>query len=178
MERSAGFLTADKRGRRHAEKRWKEMGGRTKPGAGSATAIGKMECGQEDMWSRRSQVAVSAGFWSDCKSSVTEITGKRMRMSIATAAAWVRRLAPLGLAIRSQRHTISAASRAQTRFRRDSMLLSDSIPVRDASWSRTGWVRDAGQRYGGFAIPFCSTILRRVGGSFIGSQLQASRGRG
>ena len=64
MERSAGFLTADKRGRRHAEKRWKEMGGRTKPGAGSATAIGKMECGQEDMWSRRSQVAVSAGFWS------------------------------------------------------------------------------------------------------------------
>ena len=59
----------------------------------------------------------SAGFWRACRSSVTEITGSRTRMTTTRATNCVRRLKHSHGAWRIHSQNISVASSAQTRLR-------------------------------------------------------------
>lgn len=104
----------------------KESSART--GDGRAPIAGKMECGDETTWTRRRQLSVSAGFCMACRSSVTEMTGNRIRISTARATTWVLRLAPARRAYRSQMHRIVTADSAHARFRISSIRDSGSTP--------------------------------------------------
>ena len=78
------------------------------------------------MWLRRAQQSSSAGFWRACRSSVTEITGRRITMSIANAAICVPMLTRLWGACLSHSLTSTAASNAQTRLSANSICIPDS----------------------------------------------------
>jgi hypothetical protein len=85
-----------------------------------------MQCVAEWAWPRRWQQSVSAGFWAACRSSVTEMTGNRIRRSTASATSCMRRSVPLREAMPSHRLAIKAASITQARFRASSILKTDS----------------------------------------------------
>lgn len=99
--------------------------------SGRAATTGKMECGQAAQWSRRWQVSVSAGFWIDHRSSLTEITGNRMTMSMTRATNDICRSLTARRPSRSQRYTMATASSAQAELRNNSMLNPDSIPGKE-----------------------------------------------
>lgn len=109
-----------------AAKRKKPKENSAKTGGGSAATTGKMEWEFDTTWSRRRQQSASAGFWAAIRSSVTEITGKRITISMASAANCVPLRVPFEGAWCSHWLTITVASNAQARLRVNSILSPDS----------------------------------------------------
>lgn len=95
MEASAGLSTVGTGKLEEAAKRRKPNDDSATTNGGSVATMGEIKCGQDAEWLRRAQHSSSAGFWMVSRSSVTDITGKRITMSIASAAICVRRLEPL-----------------------------------------------------------------------------------
>jgi hypothetical protein len=71
----------------------------------------------------RRQESGSAEFCTVSRSSVTEITGNRIRISTARATIWVRRSSPSRDPIRNHRHTRARATNAPMRLRISSKLI-------------------------------------------------------
>ena len=109
-----------------AEKRGKPKKTPAKTGGGSVVTAGKNECGPEPTWSLRWELSTTAGYCAVCRSSVTEITGNRIRMSMARATNCFRPFAAVRGANRSHTQIISEAVRIHPRLRTNSMLSADS----------------------------------------------------
>src|SRR5271165_5809033 len=95
----------------------KAHGRPAKAGGGSVATAENAELGLDTTWSRRRQQSASAGFWIACKSSVTEMTGNKIKMSRANATNCVRCPVAVHGVNRSQMQSITAASQTHARFR-------------------------------------------------------------
>ena len=96
-------------------------------GGGRVAAVPKVGHTGPWRWLLRWQQSVSAGFWTACKSSVTEITGKRIRSSRVRATNCMRLCVPVSDVHRSHVHSMNAASSTHARLRNNSIRNIDSI---------------------------------------------------
>lgn len=127
MGPSAGFSIAGKCDWRDMLSRWNSKPSSVPMGSGNVAVIEKSVCELPSRWARRWHVSVSAGFRMDHKSSLTEITGNRMTMSMASATSEPRRPAAVRRPSLGQQITLTDATSAHTKLEKSSMPIQDSI---------------------------------------------------
>ena len=102
-------------------------------------------------------LSVSAGFWIDHRSSLTEMTGNKMTISIRSATIGIRLSTPLRHSKRAHRQILTAPSKAHARLRISSICCPDSTSEKIAA----GYGR---ARLTEFAIPLMIKRLANLDG--------------